>query len=100
MVEMADVVYLARERGYRVSSKIDSKNNAEYSILTKDGNKFPLRYVDEGRTGGVRTHVGSLMREFPGTAEELLDWYEAEIKKGNYDVNIKDYIEPRLGNEE
>ena len=93
MVTMEDVVYLAHERGYRVTSKIDSANNAEYSILQKDGNKFPLRYVDKSRTGGVRTHVGSLMREFPGTAEELLDWYENEIANGNYDASIQDYVE-------
>ena len=93
MVTMEDVVYEARERGYRVSSKIDAANNAEYSILQKNGNKFPLRYVDKSRTGGVRTHVGSLMRVFPGTADELLDWYEGEVAAGNYGVKIDEYIE-------
>lgn len=95
MVLMEDIVYEARDRGYRVSSKIDAANNAEYSILQKNGNKFPLRYVDKGRIGGVRTHVGSLMREFPGTATELLDWYEGEIAAGNYGVKIDEYIEAR-----
>lgn len=95
MVNMIDIVARARARGYRVRSKVDSKNNSDYSILIKDGNQFPLRYVDEGRTGGVRHHVGGLMLEFPGTADELIDWYEAEIAKGNRDVDIKDYVEPR-----
>lgn len=95
MVNMIDIVARARARGYRVRSKIDAKNNSDYSILIKDGNQFPLRYVDEGRTGGVRHHVGGLMLEFPGTADELLDWYEGEVAKGNRDIDIKDYIEPR-----
>lgn len=93
MVTMEDIVYLAHERGYRVSSKIDSANNAEYSILQKNGNRFSLRVVDKGRTGGVRTHVGSLMREFPGTAEKVLDWYEEQIANGNYDATMKDYVD-------
>ena len=109
MVTMEDVVYEARERGYRVSSKIDAANNAEYSILQKNGNKFPLRYVDKSRTGGVRTHVGSLMRVFPGTAEELLDWYEGEdgyyyyntVLKPDKEITISQEfeIDKELGNE-
>ncbi len=96
MVNMIDIVARARARGYRVRSKIDAKNNSDYSILVKDGNQFPLRYVDESRTGGVRHHVGGLMLEFPGTADELIDWYEEQLAKGNRDIDIKDYVEPRL----
>lgn len=97
MVNVTELVNAARKRGYRVSSKIDSANNSDYSILKKDGNTFPLRYVDANRTGGIRHHVGGLMMEFPGTADELLDWYEGEVAKGRSKVDIAEYVEPRLG---
>ncbi len=93
---MDDIVAYSKTRGYRGKYKIDSKNNSQYAILEKDGNKFSLRYEDKDRAGGVRTHVGSLMKDFPGTVEEVIDWYENELKNGNRDPKIEDYVVPRL----
>ena len=62
---MDEIVAAAKARGYRTKYKIDSKNNSQYGIITKDGNSLELRYVEPDRAGGVRTHVGSLMKDFP-----------------------------------
>ena len=61
---MDEIVAAAKHRGYRTKYKIDSKNNSQYGIITKDGNSLELRYVEPERAGGVRTHVGSLMKDF------------------------------------
>ena len=68
---MDEIVAAAKARGYRTKYKIDSKNNSQYGIITKDGNSLELRYVEPDRAGGVRTHVGSLMKDFPGTTEDV-----------------------------
>ena len=93
---MDEIVAAAKARGYRTKYKIDSKNNSQYGIITKDGNSLELRYVEPERAGGVRTHVGSLMKDFPGTTDELLDWYEEQLANTNRDCKIADYVEPRL----
>ncbi len=93
---MDEIVAAAKKRGYRTKYKVDLKNNSQFAILTKDGNSIDLKYVDEGRAGGVRTHVGSLMKDFPGTTDEVLDWYEEQLANRNRDCTIADYVEPRL----
>ena len=93
---MDEIVAAAKARGYRTKYKIDSKNNSQYGIITKDGNSLELRYVEPERAGGVRTHVGSLMKDFPGTTDELLDWYEVQLANRNRDCKMADYVEPRL----
>ena len=35
---MDEIVAAAKNRGYRTKYKIDSKNNSQYGIITKDGN--------------------------------------------------------------
>jgi hypothetical protein len=93
---MDEIVAAAKARGYRTKYKIDSKNNSQYGIITKDGNSLELRYEDKDRAGGVRTHVGSLMKDFPGTVDEVLDWYEEQLANRNRDCTIADYVVPRL----
>ena len=99
---MDEIVAAAKARGYKTKYKIDSKNNSQYAILTKDGNNLELRYVDQARAtgeGSVRQHVGSLMKDFPGTTDELLDWYEEQLANRNRDCKIADYVEPRMAAE-
>ena len=50
---MDEIVAAAKARGYRTKYKIDSKNNSQYGIITKDGNSLELRYVEPDRAGGV-----------------------------------------------
>ena len=96
---MDEIVAAAKHRGYTTKYKIDSKNNSQYGIITKDGNSLELRYVEPERAGGVRTHVGSLMKDFPGTTDELLDWYEEQLANRNRDCKIGDYVEAKLAEE-
>lgn len=93
---MDEIVAVAQARGYRIKWKIDSANNSQYAVLDRKGDKLSLRYVDKERAGGVRTHVGSLLKDFPGTPDELLDWYEAQLADRNYDAKIDDYVGPLL----
>jgi len=93
---MDEIVIKAKSRGYQTKYKIDSKNNAQYAVLTKDGNPIDIRYEEKDRAGGVRTHVGSLMKEFPFEVEEFLDWFEEQLKNRNKDAKIAEFIEPRL----
>ena len=97
---MDEIVEACKHRVYKAKYKIDSKNNSQYAILERDGFKFDLRYVDKGRSGGVRTHVGSLMKDFPGTTDEVLDFFDKAIADHNYDAKIADYVEPRLADAE
>ena len=97
---MDEIVEACKHRGYKAKYKIDSKNNSQYAILERDGFKLDLRYVDKGRSGGVRTHVGSLMKDFPGTTDEVLDFFDKAIADHNYDAKIADYVEPRLAEAE
>ena len=91
---MDEIVMRAKARGYRTKYKIDSKNNSQYGIITKDGNSLELRYIEAERAGGVRTHVGSLMKDFPGTPDEVLDWYEEQLANRNRVCKIADYVDP------
>ena len=90
---MDEIVAASKARGYKASYKIDSKNNSQYAILNKNGDKLSLRYEDKDRAGGVRTHVGSLMKDFPGTTDQGLDWFEEQLANRNYNCKIDDYIE-------
>lgn len=90
---MDEIAEMAPGRKFKVQWKIDSANNAQYAILkTKDGDKLSLRYEDKDRSGGVRTHVGSLLKDFPGTPDTLFDWWEAQLADRNYDAKIDDYL--------